>query len=635
MAAGTVAELAGALREDPAFFAECIRRYTAAGFGTPDTSEQRSWRNSWPPLFAALERAGLGGLRLYLEYGTPGAARRIDALLLGQRADGVLVVVLVELKQWAGSVPVSAGMVRRSDGEVVVHPVAQIASYRAFFDDWRPAGAPSLEIRARVVLHNASEEDVRALGPSSAGGGPVPVLGREDLQADGEALAGLLGCADMSPAEDGLVRSFEGIEWTPSAGLQQRIAQSLFGKSSFALVGSQQHAYVEVRDRVAALAADPGGPGTVITVQGGPGSGKTLIAIRLLAHLQHAYPGAAPRLATPSGTLRAHLLDATAAHPGGKELFPSTHTLDSAAGRARVVILDEAQRLAHDRHSPAATLERLIARVPIVVVFLDERQVIRPGEGFTVEDIRRIAHRHGRRHRAHELRESFRCRGSKAYTDWVDALLYGTPAPWSGPEGYDLDTAPDPFALQQWIDTSTRNGILARTAAGFCWTWDRTVRKNGILKPEVRIEHRDPATGTNRLWQAAWNAATRVITPDGVVTAPASRLWASHRGGHQQIGCVYTAQGLEYQHAGVIIGDDLTWEDDRWVAHPERSHDSTLKHLPPEEYLRYALNTYRVLLTRGASATRIYHTHAPSRHMLNRLVGPRTTAAGSPARHPV
>ncbi len=634
VAAGSLAALAGALREDPAFFPECVRRYRAAGFGTPDASEQRSWRNSWPPLLAALQRAGLGSLRVYLEYGTPGGARRIDALLLGRRPDGVLAMVLVELKQWAGASPVSEGMVRRSDGEVVVHPVAQVASYRAFFTDWRPEDAPALDIRARVLLHNASEEEVHTLGPGSAGDGPVLVLGREDLRAEGEVLAGLLGCADLSPAEEGLVRAFEAIEWTPSAGLQQRVAQSLFAKPSFALVGSQQNAYVEIRDRVAALAADPHGPGTVITVQGGPGSGKTLVAIRLLAHLQHTYPGASPVLATPSGTLRAHLLDAITAHPGGKELFPPAHTLNSAAGRARVVILDEAQRLAHDHHSPTATLERLIARVPVVVVFLDERQVIRPAEGFTVEEIRRIAHRHGRRHSAHELRESFRCRGSKTYTDWVEDLLYGTPTPWSGPEGYDLDTAPDPFALQQWIDTSTRDGILARTAAGFCWSWDRKVGRDGSLRPEVRIEHQDRDTGTKRLWQAAWNAATRATTPDGVVTAPPSKLWATHKGGHQQIGCVYTAQGLEYQRAGVIIGDDLTWEGDRWVPRPERSHDHPLKRLPPEEYLRYALNAYRVLLTRGTDATRIYHVHAPTQQMLDQLVGRRTPAAIRPHHRP-
>lgn len=621
-AVGTVAGLSEALREDPGFFGRCVRRYTAAGFGIPSQSEQRSWRNSWPPLLTALERAGLGGLQVYLEYGTPGAARRIDALVVGRRPDGVLVMVLVELKQWAGAVPVSDGMVRRSDDEAVVHPVAQIASYRTFFTDWMPQDAPPLELRARVVLHNASADDIRALGPGDPGPQPVPVLGRKDLLADGKVLAGLLGCADLSPADDALVRAFEGIGWEPSADLQRRIAQCLFDKPSFALIGSQQRAFVEVRDIVAALAADPGGPGTVITVQGGPGSGKTLVAIRLLAHLQRRYPGAAARLATPSGTLRAHLLDATAGHPGGKELFPSAHSLNSSATRgARVVILDEAQRLPHDGHSPAATLERLIARVPIVVVFLDERQVIRPGEGFAVEDIRRIAHRYGRRHRAHELRESFRCRGSKAYTDWVDSLLYGTPVPWQDPDGYDLGTASDPFALEDWIDASTRDGILSRTAAGFCWEWKRDVPRDKVLRPEVRIEHSDPVTGTNRLWQAAWNAATRVTAADGAVTAPASQLWASHHGGHRQIGCVYTAQGLEYQHAGVIIGGDLTWEDDRWVAHPEESRDQRLRHLPAEQYLRYALNTYRVLLTRGARATRIYHVDPATRRMLDNLVG--------------
>ncbi|WP_162600420.1 DNA/RNA helicase domain-containing protein [Streptomyces sp. CS147] len=124
---------------------------------------------------------------------------------------------------------------------------------------------------------------------------------------------------------------------------------------------------------------------------------------------------------------------------------------------------------------------------------------------------------------------------------------------------------------------------------------------------DIRIEVPTPtSSGGTRVWEAAWNARTDLTAPDGTVLAPKSQLWASHTGGHQQIGCIYTAQGLEFHHAGVIVGPDLTWNHDRWTGHPERSRDKERRGLPPEQYLRYALNIYRVLLTRGTHTTRIH-----------------------------
>ncbi|WP_109036455.1 DNA/RNA helicase domain-containing protein [Streptomyces rubrogriseus] len=87
-----------------------------------------------------------------------------------------------------------------------------------------------------------------------------------------------------------------------------------------------------------------------------------------------------------------------------------------------------------------------------------------------------------------------------------------------------------------------------------------------------------------------------------------------------KIGCIYTAQGLEYHHAGVIIGPDLTWTDGRWQAHPQHSRDENLRHLTPDQYLPYALNTYRVLLTRGTHTTHIHTTHPDTQRFLTSLI---------------
>ncbi|MFD9007755.1 DNA/RNA helicase domain-containing protein [Streptomyces sp. NPDC059552] len=176
-----------------------------------------------------------------------------------------------------------------------------------------------------------------------------------------------------------------------------------------------------------------------------PGSGKSALALRLLSHFVREHPDASPRFVTPSGTLRAHLLDATAGHPGARELFPSASSLRSTAARARAVVIDEAQPMERTGGRMAPELAAALEQIPLVVVFLDERQVIRPGEGVSVDEIAALAQAAGRRHHHLELTGSFRCQGSKAYTDWVEALLYGRPAAWTGQAGYDLGLCEDPF----------------------------------------------------------------------------------------------------------------------------------------------------------------------------------------------
>lgn len=177
--------------------------------------------------------------------------------------------------------------------------------------------------------------------------------------------------------------------------------------------------------------------------------------------------------------------------------------------------------------------------------------------------------------------------------------------------------------MQEWIEQATADGHSARISAGFCWSWPRNRRATATLPLDIQIDVPSPTGGT-RIWEAAWNARETLTDSDGNPLAPRSQLWATHTGGHQQIGCVYTAQGLEYHHSGVIIGPDLTWNNDHWEAHPDRSHDKDLRDLPPEQYLRYAVNIYRVLLTRGTYTTRIHTPPTPK---------PSTSPTSSSTRH--
>ncbi|WP_328674145.1 DNA/RNA helicase domain-containing protein [Streptomyces sp. NBC_00328] len=421
--------------------------------------------------------------------------------------------------------------------------------------------------------------------------------------------------------------AFEGIRWEPSSRLLNHVGSELEGANTFALVGDQQDAFVRIRAVAAHHLPARGekpvrkGDGAIITVSGGPGSGKTALAVRLLGRLMRDHPATRPRFITPSGTLRAHLQEAVRGHSAARELFPGIGALRSTAQQAGALVIDEVQRIKRNgADGLPPDLTAVMKHVPLAVIFLDERQIIRPDEGTTVDEIHTAAQRLGRTHHHHlELTGSFRCASSAAYTAWVDALLYGTPVPWTRHTSYDLNLADGPFVLQQRIDRATTAGRSARTTAGFCWPWPRNRPRTPTLPLDIQIDVPSP-TGQTRVWKATWNARETLTDTNGNPLAPRSQLWATHTGGHQQIGCIYTAQGLEYQDAGVIIGPDLTWDHDRWKAHPDQSHDEALRDLPPQQYLRYALNIYRVLLTRGTHTTRIPATDPTTQRFLDHLI---------------
>ncbi|MFJ8800977.1 DNA/RNA helicase domain-containing protein [Streptomyces sp. NPDC102487] len=615
---GTVAEASVRLA-DPGFVAQCAKRYAAMHGRPPGGGELTSWSESWPALVRVLVAADLHDLHLLLEYELPGSSQRIDALLLGRRASH-LVAVVVELKQWtfAAPHPVGAGMLMVGDREVL-HPGRQVGGYVAYLNDWVPAEL-ELEVRGMAFLHNASAELLGHLRAHATGGPSAvyPLLGADDFPEGAEVslLAGRLQCADVEPADRQAVDGFLRARHRPSGSLLARVADTIEGHDGFRLIGDQDKARQTIHGAIEATVR--GTPGHVVAVTGGPGTGKTAIAARVLGDLCFK-EGANPRLLSPSGTLTQQIARAVGDSARG---LISTLTTTLPRGLRKdtsIVLLDEAHRARTDplrRHSEFPDLfTRLIRECATLVLFLDERQIVRPSEGTTLDELSRLAQARGYTFAHIDLPTQFRCGGSRTYLDWIDALLTedGRAPVWQGTD-YDLAVAGSPAELEDWIADHHRAGCSARITAGFCWPWDSP--STPPLRPEVSISWTDE-TG-DHLWQRPWNSGA-----DGILAGtdtPGRAFWATDQGGHQQIGCVYTAQGMEYDYSAVILGEDITWTPNGWQARPEKSRDHALHGLPPRQYLRYALNTYRVLATRGTRGTRLYSTDSATQKQLRRLV---------------
>lgn len=620
---GTVAQAVERVR-DPGFIADCVRRFTALHGDPPGEAERLSWQRSWPALVDALVAAGLSDLHLLLEYHLPGTGERVDALLLGCRpGTSALTAVVMELKQWTraswdASRPLSLDVGDRQ----VKHPARQVGGYVHYLDNW-VSDSLGLTVRGAVVLHNAGPDLVGPLREAVARGASAayPIVGREDLVTSQppRSIATRLDCADLEFAPAPLVETFLRTRHRPKPALLSRVADHINGSDRFPLIGDQDTARLEILDAVDAVGDERGKHRRrIVVVTGGPGTGKTAIALRMFADLARKQ-GANPRLLCPSAALSQQLT--RAAGDGAKGMI-KTFTSGPPTGLTddSVALVDEVHR-AHTypgrrRSEFPVVIEQLISRCAVTVLFLDERQVVRPTEGTTLEELRRMAARHGHELAHIDLTTQFRCNGSQVYLRWIDALFShaGTPRPWAGGE-YDLALAETPRQLEGWTAAHIHAGRGARIAAGFCWPWKSPERPP--LLPEVSIGWKD-AEGEHR-WERPWNSRANHVTGDDLGVPPRA-FWATDTGGHQQVGCIYTAQGLEYDYGAVILGDDLVRTSSGWRAHPEKSHDEALRHLPAQEYLTYALNTYRVLATRGTRGTRLYSTDPGTQRYLRSLL---------------
>ncbi|MFE7243806.1 DNA/RNA helicase domain-containing protein [Streptomyces sp. NPDC057580] len=617
---GEVAEVARDVTQ-PAFIEACERRFIKLFGFAPSPEEVRSWQRSWPALMSALCSAGLGELRVLLEYSLPATGERIDALVIGEAPDGRLCTVVIELKQWtiAQTSPFRPGMAKIGQ-RTVQHPARQVRGYVRYLEDWVSRDKIPLLARGLSVLHDAGPELIRQLqeGVARGAAGAFPLLGRDDLTAEPsrEALAERLGCAKLQPATQESIKAFLDAEHRPSPALLTRAGKVIEGNDAFTLLGDQDLALQEVWHAV--KASQERGKRSTIVVTGGPGTGKTVIACRLLGDLCRE-PNANPRLLSPSGTLTRQL-QRTVGKTSRGLIATFTDRIPTGVTANSVVLLDEAHRARtypdHGRTAFPFTLGKLLNQASVAVLFLDEQQIVRPTEGITLDELEQHARDQDRYFCQVDLTTQFRCNGSSAYHRWIDQFLRpeGPAVPWSGLD-YDLAVIGDPDQFTDWVGSHTNNGLTARITAGFCWPWESPDAPP--LRPEVEISWGGP--DGPRTWVRPWNA--RMEQPDfDHPHVPARPYWATDTGGHEQVGCIYTAQGMEYAYNVVVIGDDLVRRGDKWVAQPMESRDKAFKDISPDHYLRYALNSYRVLATRGTRGTRLYSTDEKTQAYLEALL---------------
>ncbi|WP_409436769.1 DNA/RNA helicase domain-containing protein [Mycobacterium sp. SMC-14] len=583
-------------------------------------SEQMSWQRSLPVLASDLVAAGLGDVEMLVEYHLPLTSQRADVVLAGIHPQtGQPSYVVVELKQW------SAAYTFEGDPDLVdvpgmpggpkQHPVKQVRGYCDYLAGFARVVADQPDALAGMAyLHNALDPaliaDLLAV--------PVSTTGRLFTGADRSAMTDFLR-SRLRPvsgraAADLLIRS----AIAPSKQLLKLAAAEVRDRPQFQLIGNQQLAVDLVMHAVERARA--GNTKRVIVVTGGPGSGKSVVALSLLGDLARRGRSVVHATGSRSFTLTLRKVAGSRA-PMVKSMFKYFNQFMSAeANGLDVIVMDEAHRIretsAH-RYTPAELrterpqIDELIAAARVPVFLLDEHQVVRPGEMGTLAQIERYASHLGIQFQHIPLGEQFRCGGSEEYVLWVTRVLgleEKRPSPWRGDPQFTVRLVDSPEELEATLAHFRDRGYSARMTAGYCWPWS-AARKDGTLVDDVKIGG----------WARPWNSKSDRRIGD----APPSALWATENGGFGQVGCVYTAQGFEYDWNGVILGDDLVWRDGGFVAVRQANRDPDFRNrstVSDQRFDRLVRNVYKVLLTRGMMGTVIYSTDEETRAALREMI---------------
>lgn len=599
-------------------------------------AEVTSWRNSMEYMYKVLNTPAVpDGCGVAIEFSVPYTSSRIDFLLTGRQNGARDAAVIVELKQWQAleALPAKDGVVRTFVGGAhreTAHPSYQAWSYARMIEDYNEAvRRAEIELVPCAYLHNYRESPMHDPLRDPA---YLEYLERAPAFCSGDALKLRdFICRHITHADDGQVLyHIESGKLRPSKSLQDALSGMLAGNDEFVMIDDQK---VIFESAVAlALEARRTGEKHVMIVRGGPGTGKSVVAVNLLVRLtaeemtaQYVSKNSAPR------NVYSTLLRGKHKATYIKNLFRGPGKFHEHTGDPLdALVIDEAHRLNEKSglygNEGENQIKEIIAASRFSIFFIDESQRVTIKDIGTVSDI----HTHAKAARAHiheaELRSQFRCNGSEGYLTWLDDVLGIRPAEEDVADlDYDFQVFDDPNAMHAAIEKRNRAANKARVVAGYCWEWPTGAAR-------ANPDHHDVVI-TEHGYAHSWNLTS-------------TDTWAIDAGSVDQVGCIHTCQGLEFDYVGVIVGDDMRLDDGRVVTdYTKRAKtDAALKGIKslakvdPERAARIAdeliRNTYRVLMTRGMRGCYVFCTDpALADHLRSRM--PRGSYALTPTAPPL
>lgn len=586
----------------------------------PSESEVRSWKESLGAFADTVTDAGMDDAWIVLEYQLPLASTRADCLLIGSDAAGRPQTIVLEFKQWDRCIPSDIPEVVELGGALHLHPSAQARYYRQYLRDAHSAFVDgAIGLASAAYMHNARvkadtgffDSRYRALLQDS------PAYCIENVGELKDSLHARIGRGiDQTTIGKILYGRYQ-----PSKQLLQHVADAIDTYEPWTLLDEQRVVFNDIFNAVEkARASDQK---KVIIVKGGPGTGKSIIAIQVIGTA--ARKGYKVLHATGSKAFTINLRGIV----GRDELFRYFMQLaEEDDDSIELLVCDEAHRL----RSKSATRFRSYSDRPqahdmidvakVAVFFLDGQQSVRADEIGSVWALQDYAESKGIDYEIYDLATQFRCAGSESYVRWIEYALGLTNTPayaWNRNKEYDVRVYSDVSEMEAALLKKHEQGESARLVAGFCWEWSDPDTA-GKLVPDVEIGS----------WKRPWNRKPREVWRNrtGSAEAPTDhpyKIWATEPAGFNEVGCIYSAQGFEFDYVGVIFGRDLMWDPARreWRANLSASKDRGAKQgLAKKPALAYEklAHIYRVLSTRGMKGTYFHFLDEETRKHFEQLL---------------
>lgn len=579
-------------------------------------AEIESWKNSMQYMNNVLisddipDDAGVA-----IEYQVPLTSKRVDFILSGANGDKKDTAVIVELKQWStvtetkkdAIVKTFVGGAKRE----VTHPSYQAWTYAALIRDFNvEVQEGGIQLQPCAYLHNCT-------GPSAVKSEfyaehmeQAPIFLRDDAKQLSKFLKQHVKYGDKSR----ILYKMDHGRLRPSKNLADHLAALLQGNREFEMIDDQKIVYesaIELADY------SDNTNKQVLLVEGGPGTGKSVVAINLLVELtrrqfvaHYVSRNAAPRAVYESK------LSGTFSKTHITNLFKGSGAyMETAPNTLDVLIVDEAHRLNEKsgfyQNQGENQIKEIIRAAKLSIFFLDQDQRVTLKDIGDRDEIRRWAAEAGANLTELKLESQFRCNGSDGYLSWINNTLQieETANPTLTGIDYDFLVFDSPNDLRARIVDLNRESNKARLVAGYCWDW------KGKKNPEIE-DVAIPEHNFAMRWNLDTDGSLWIVSPDSV----------------SEIGCIHTCQGLEVDYVGVIIGEDLVIRDGRVVTDAGkrssqdrsiRGYKSMFKDDPDAAQTladRIIKNTYRTLMTRGQKGCYLFCVDEETNEYFRRFV---------------
>lgn len=589
-------------------FVEHLGRHTSP-------NEVRSWHNSMQYMYKVVNNPELPDeAGVAIEYQIPLTAKRIDFIISGLNSKKKEQLVIIELKQWEEAEPTQKpGIVttRFQHGKAeTTHPSYQAWSYAYMLSNYNlTIQERGVEISPCAYLHNYKPDGIINSQLYQEYVSKAPVFLKNDaLKLQEYIIRHIKYC---SPED--IIWEIDNGKLRPSKQLVDSLTYMLNGNEEFVMIDDQKVVY---ESAVYLAKKAQTSKKQVLIVEGGPGTGKSVIAVNLLVNLtaegiasQYVTKNSAPRAVYStklSGTFKKTYIDNLFVGSGN-----FTESIDNTMG---ALIVDEAHRLNMKSglfsNKGINQIKEIIKTAHFSVFFVDDNQRIHMKDIGSVHYIKQCAEELGADVHIDHLRSQFRCNGSDGYLSWIDNALQirETANIRLTKEDYDFRIFDSPALMFEEIKDKNMRNNKSRVVAGYCWDWKSKHNRQvyDIEFPEF-------------LFYKQWNFNS-------------NEPWLIGEHTIDQIGCIHTCQGLELDYVGVIIGPDMVYTNDRVVTDgfKRSSNDQSLRGFKnlvkknPTQALQAAdtiiKNTYRTLMTRGMKGCYVYCCDAALAEHLRKLL---------------